>query len=265
MTNSIAVSVCCLTYNHENIVRDALEGFVMQKTDFPFEIVICDDASTDRTPEIIAEYAKNYKNLFRPIFRDKNLFGPTGVYPFFTDLYPAARGNYIAECDGDDYWTDPYKLQKQYDFMESNKDYAMCHHAYLVMEAKTGLMHSPSSKLPRDYNSDEMIAFNGEDYSIHTSTKFWRNVWKTATPEKRKLLANFWGDHPINVMMGMYGPCKYVAGIKPSIFRRAHPGSSWTTLPGPVIEQKVKEMQQRINKAILETGNERWIKLRRNF
>lgn len=119
------VSVACITYNHEPYIRQCLDGFVMQKTNFPFEIVIHDDASTDNTKVIIQEYCQKYPHLFRPIFQDINRFKEgKGILARF--VFPECRGKYIALCEGDDYWTDPLKLQKQVDFLEDNKEYSMC-------------------------------------------------------------------------------------------------------------------------------------------
>lgn len=118
------VSICCLAYNHEPYIEDALEGFLIQRTDFPFEILIHDDASTDRTADIIREYEANYPNLIKPIYQRENQYSQ-GIRVTLTYQYPRALGKYIAMCEGDDYWIDPYKLQKQVDFLENNTNYGM--------------------------------------------------------------------------------------------------------------------------------------------
>ena len=119
------VSICCATYNHEKFIRDAIEGFLMQKTNFPFEILVHDDASTDNTQDIIREYEKRYSNLIFPIYQKENQYS-RGIKVSHSFQYPRARGKYIALCEGDDYWTDPYKLQKQVDFMGRNPGYSLC-------------------------------------------------------------------------------------------------------------------------------------------
>ena len=120
------VSICSITYNHAPYIRQCLDGFLMQKTNFKYEIIIHDDASTDGTAEIIKEYAEKYPDLITPIFQTENQYskGLRGFYARF--VYPRAKGKYIALCEGDDYWTDPLKLQKQVDFLESHPDYVMC-------------------------------------------------------------------------------------------------------------------------------------------
>ena len=123
--NDTLVSVYCATYNHVPFIRQCLEGFVMQKTSFPFEVLIHDDASTDGTQDIVREYAVRYPDIIKPIYQKENQFSK-GVKIYLTYVYPRVKGKYIAICEGDDYWTDPYKLQKQVDFLESHPDYVMC-------------------------------------------------------------------------------------------------------------------------------------------
>lgn len=125
----IMVSVCCLVYNHEPFLRECFDGFVMQKTNFPIEILVHDDASTDHSADIIREYTAKYPHLFKPIYQTENQYSK-GIPISATYQFPRARGKYIALCEGDDYWTDPLKLQKQVDFMESDisEEYVLCFH-----------------------------------------------------------------------------------------------------------------------------------------
>ena len=123
----IMVSVCCLVYNHEPFLRECFEGFVMQKTTFPIEILVHDDASTDHSADIIREYTAKYPDLFKPIYQTENQYSK-GVKITATYQIPRARGKYIAMCEGDDYWIDPLKLQKQVEFLEENTDFSLCFH-----------------------------------------------------------------------------------------------------------------------------------------
>ena len=142
LNREIAVSIICITYNHEEYIRDALNSFVMQKTDFQFEILIHDDASTDNTAAIIREYEIRYPEIIKPIYQKENQYskGLALGEPFaFIDKYQYSRvkGKYIALCEGDDYWTDQYKLQKQFDAMEEHSEVDMCAHAaYVVRNGK---------------------------------------------------------------------------------------------------------------------------------
>ena len=129
MTNPL-VSICCITYNHAQFIRKCLDGFLMQETNFPIEILIHDDCSTDGTTEIIREYEAKYPDLIFPLYEEENQYqqGKAAEIDFYN--YRRARGKYIAYCEGDDYWTDPQKLQKQVDFMEANPEYSVCFHDF---------------------------------------------------------------------------------------------------------------------------------------
>ena len=123
--NKPLVSISCITYNHSRFIKQCLDGFLMQQTDFDFEVLIHDDASTDGTQEIIKAYQENYPEIIKPILQSENQYSK-GVKPFIKYLFPASQGKYIALCEGDDYWTDPLKLQKQVDFLEGNPDCSFC-------------------------------------------------------------------------------------------------------------------------------------------
>ena len=127
------VSICCLSYNHEPYIRDAIEGFLMQKTDFPFEILIHDDASTDGTADIIREYEAKYPDIIKPIYQTENQYSK-GIKVSQVYQFPRAKGKYIALCEGDDYWTDPYKLQKQVDFLEANPAFGLVYTDFITVD-----------------------------------------------------------------------------------------------------------------------------------
>lgn len=125
--NSVMVSICCLTYNHAPYVRECLDGFLMQQVNFPIEIIVHDDASTDGTQDVLREYKEKYPDLFHLILQTENQYSK-GKHVTTEFLFPKARGKYIAFCEGDDYWTDSHKLQKQVDFLESHPDHSLCCH-----------------------------------------------------------------------------------------------------------------------------------------
>ena len=132
------VSICCLTYNHVQFIRNALDGFLMQEppTGVPknepwYEILIHDDCSTDGTTKIIKEYAAKYPDKIFPLYEEKNQYSHGGAGKMDLYNYNRARGKYIAYCEGDDYWTDAKKLQKQVDFLETHLDYSVCWHRVL--------------------------------------------------------------------------------------------------------------------------------------
>lgn len=126
------VSVCCITYNHRKFIKDSIEGILLQRTNFPIEIIIHDDASNDGTTEIIRRYAREYTHLIIPIYQTENQYSK-GVKISPNYVWPIARGKYIAICEGDDYWTDPYKLQKQVNFLEAKSDYGLVHSDFDIL------------------------------------------------------------------------------------------------------------------------------------
>lgn len=125
MNEEIKVSICCLAYNHEKYIEKALMGFLSQQTQFRYEIIVNDDASTDKTASIIRNYERLYPEIIKPIYQKENQFSK-GISILDTYVYPKAEGKYIAVCEGDDYWIDPLKLQKQVDYMDKNPDCTFC-------------------------------------------------------------------------------------------------------------------------------------------
>ena len=122
-----------MAYNHAKYIRDALDGFVSQQTGFPFEVLVHDDASTDGTDRIIREFHSRYPDIIKPVFQKVNQYSQ-GVNISKTFLYPLIRGEYVAMCEGDDYWTDPHKLQKQVEALESHPESDICSHRTLRLK-----------------------------------------------------------------------------------------------------------------------------------
>lgn len=125
----VMVTIRCAVYNHESFIRQCLDGFIMQQTNFRFEAIVHDDASTDGSADIIREYAAKYPEIIKPIYEIENQYSKKdgSISRIFEKN---TNGKYIAICEGDDYWTDSLKLQKQVDFLESHPDYVMCSHRY---------------------------------------------------------------------------------------------------------------------------------------
>lgn len=139
------VSIQCLVYNHEPYLRQCLDGFVMQKTNFKFEAIVHDDLSTDGSAAIIREYAEKYPDIIKPIFETENQYSKHDG-SLDRIMHEACKGKYIALCEGDDYWIDPLKLQKQVDFMEANPDYSLCFHNVMRL-------YENEKKRPNAFNS----------------------------------------------------------------------------------------------------------------
>lgn len=146
------VSICCLSYNHASFIRQSFEGMLMQQG-VDFEILVHDDCSTDGTTDIVREYAAKYPNIIFPLYEDVNQYqnGKAGEIDFFN--YKRARGKYIAYCEGDDYWTDPLKLQKQVAFMENHPDYSVCFHETTVFNTISN-QYQPASQYSKEGDFD---------------------------------------------------------------------------------------------------------------
>ena len=222
MKNGIAVSVICNAYNHEKYIRDALEGFVTQKTTFPFEVLVHDDASTDRTAEIIREYEEKYPDIIKPIYQTENQYSQRlGA----VDEIQAQRvtGKYIAFCEGDDYWTDPLKLQKQYDFMEQNPEYTLCGTSTQWMNMLTGKVEAKScTECDRDVDLEEFLfPTNGRPFptvSFFMKPEIWTQLPQWQFPV---------GDLPMTYYATMQGKVRMLADI--TCVYRWYAAGSWTS------------------------------------
>jgi len=168
------VAIKCLVFNHEPYLRDCLDGFVMQQTDFPFVAVVHDDASTDHSADIIREYAAKYPDIILPIYETANQYskGDGSLGRIMNATVDATGAKYVAMCEGDDYWTDPHKLQKQVDFLESHPDYSMCFHGAIVKdEFECGEEYDCTHIEERDYEINELFTH----WIVPTASIVYRN------------------------------------------------------------------------------------------
>ncbi|WP_456439453.1 glycosyltransferase family 2 protein [Psychroserpens sp.] len=182
------VSICCQTFNHRNFIEEAVNSFLMQKTDFTYEILLRDDASTDGTQEIVKEFADQYPDIINPLIYSENQF-KKGVKPF-SDNVKRAKGKYIAMCEGDDYWTDPNKLQSQIDSMEKH-DVGFSFHAAEIYKYNQN-----------EFQIDKSSFFYGEDIKILSNAEIIDNkgqTIKTPLPSfvfKKELIDQLKSKHP---------------------------------------------------------------------
>jgi glycosyltransferase involved in cell wall biosynthesis len=159
MEDNPLVTIRCLAYNHEPYIAQCLDGFINQKTTFKFEAIVHDDASTDKTPEIIREYAKRYPDIIKPIFESENQYSKKDG-SIVRIMNQHTRGKYVAFCEGDDYWIDRLKLQKQIDFLESNPDYGLTYTDRLMYDDSKGNYFTEKIKELPQYAFDDLLEGN---------------------------------------------------------------------------------------------------------
>lgn len=214
------VSVYCLAYNHESSIKQAIKGVISQKTNFDFELLIHEDASTDNTAKIIKEYEKKYPDIVKPIYQTENQFFKCNLAQKY--LVPATQGKYVAICEGDDFWTDENKLQMQVDYMESQPECAMCFHAVEQLEAdgKRTVFRplKESCEVPA-----ELIIKRGGMFCPSVSLMFRADVMME-WPEFR-IVADVY-DYPSQVLAAVKGKSYYIDNIM-GVYRFASEGS-WT-------------------------------------
>lgn len=168
----IKVSACLITYNHEAFITECIEGALCQNLDYGYEIVIGDDCSSDRTSEICQSYALKYPDKIKYYRREQNL----GMIGNWLATIKQCQGKYIALCEGDDYWTDPLKLQKQVDFLEKNEDYTLCFHEVNVLLPSGVFLNDSALEVPENYEDYSSLAINGN--FIHTPSVVFKNILK---------------------------------------------------------------------------------------
>lgn len=178
--NNIRVSVICTTYNQEDYIAQALESFLSQKCNFQYEILVHDDASTDCTTEIIQHYAELYPELIKPIIRSENQYSQgKPITSYVVNNY--AQGEFLAYCEGDDYWTDPLKLQKQVDVLDNNQDFGVCTHQTIVKNLDKNKMYCLCSYgSSRELGLDDVIEY---EHQYHHSSVLARRNLDVCIPE----------------------------------------------------------------------------------
>ena len=213
------VSVCMITYNHENYIREAIEGVLMQKTDFDIELIIGEDFSQDNTRLICQEYSAKYPNIIRLLSSNKNL----GMMPNFVRTSEACSGKYIALCEGDDYWIDPYKLKKQVDFLQVNKDFAFCHHKMKILY--DGNDNEPDLSVQEGQKEVTTIEDLAKGYSqIYTASCVYRNGLINKLPDW--FYKSPAGDYLLHMLHAQYGKIKCLPDIM-GVYR-VHRGGTWS-------------------------------------
>lgn len=236
MKNEIMVSISCVTFNHEKYIAEAIESFLMQKTNFKFEILIHDDASTDGTPRIIRDYVERYPHLIKPIFQKENLYSKNiDIDDLNTER---AKGKYIALCEGDDFWTDPDKLQKQVDYMETHPDCTLCVHAAYMVHV-TGKRIKPvrphyGNKI---FTVQEIIEGGGGLFATN-SIMYPRKLDLNKPDFYKKAPVT---DYPLVIYLALSGEVFYIDKFM-AVYRKGVAGS-WTTTEQSSIEKIITHIK----------------------
>lgn len=247
MENKVKVSICCVTYNHENFISDAIESFLMQRTFFPYEILIHDDASTDRTPLIIREYESLYPGIIRGVYQTVNQYSRGERVSRF--LLEKAKGSYVAVCEGDDYWTDPDKLQKQVDYMEDHPGCSLCVHGAIHVGVDNRSLASKTrpARRSRRFAAEEVIEGGGGLFP--TNSFLYPVQYAVERPDYYKNAPV--GDYPLAIYLATQGYVYYMDRMM-STYRVGVEGSwSVETLCS---KEKLKDHFEKIN-VMLEAVN----------
>jgi len=217
------LTVVVTTYNQEKFITQALDSFVNQETNFPFEVLVCDDNSTDNTKKILEEYAEKYKDIIRPIYNKENK-GPMENFIF---TLSQVQSEYVALCDGDDYWSDMQKLQKQVDFLENNKEYSICfHRTKIFFEDSDNEDQIYPSNIPETTNILDLIKLGNY---IPANTVVYRWKYKNGKKIENEFPKNIVpGDYYLHLIHAKEGKIKYIDEVM-SHYRRHQSGMWWLT------------------------------------
>lgn len=245
--NEIMISIVCTTYNHDAYIKEAIEGFLMQKTTFPVEIIIHDDASTDKTAEIIRYYAQKHPDKIFATLQEKNQFN-TGIGVFKTYIWPKVRGKYVALCEGDDYWSDPFKLQRQVDFLEANPMYGMVCTDFDTKDGNTifsaHLYHNRNMKKDEDITVEKYLL---RLYTIRTLTVCFRSElirgYVDLSEKNRSSKISLVGDVPLWL---------YIAS-KSKIRFLSYPSSVYRITPNSASRQDTFAKRYKFSKSVIQT------------
>lgn len=226
---TVMVSVCCAAYNHEKYIESALQGFVNQVTDFRFEVIVHEDVSSDKTRDIIQKYVDLYPNIFVPIFQTENQYSKErGLVA--RNMFSKARGKYIAICEGDDYWIDKHKLQKQYDIMEKHPECSICVHdieqVYRDGSVSQSIFKGRFKEGIVEKDKIAQILWKEGQYPFHTSSYFLRkSVLKARIENKEPFVKHMNGDMVNLRLCLLHGQFYYIDKVMSH--RRREISGSW--------------------------------------
>lgn len=209
------VSIVCIAYNHEPYIRECLESFVTQKVNFPIEILVNDDCSKDNTALIIREYEQKYPDLFKCVYQNENQYSK-GVQPWFDILFPMVQGKYIALCEGDDYWVDPMKLQKQIEILEKDETLVGCYTDYydVDLDGKRCYNGIHRATIGRELNRISLREFFTYNVAYPTASVVFRNNHAEEVIQKVRHMKNpYLGDWVLWIALHCFGDFYYLDEI----------------------------------------------------
>ena len=245
--NEVLVSIYCLAYNHEKYIRDCLDGFVNQQTNFKFEVIVHDDASTDGTADIIEEYVSRYPDIIKPILQKENQYSKGINHITHTYIFPLMRGKYVAVCEGDDYWCDVHKLQKQVDVLETNAEYVACVHQTKLIDCLHG-REGVTSNIKGNGVIDKTMIFSQDSPVYHTSSLLYRRELITRKPDFCFICRSV-GDYPFELFLAIEGDIFFIDEIM-SVYRQYTAGSwSLSSKKKPIDVRYVREILDVLNGA----------------
>lgn len=237
------VSICCITYNHKKFISQAVNSFLMQKTNFDFDIIIGDDCSNDGTFEILKSFSDKYPDKIKLVWSEKNM----GVHANMANCLKFCKGKYIAICEGDDYWTDPLKLQKQVDFLESNPSYVICCHYTRVINEEGKTLYVHPNPVPLEHTYFDLLA--GKQEETKTATVLYRNI-----PGFDQLFTTSWfmdcyaGDKIFKLFATYYTGGKIFVIPQVMSCYRNHSGGIWSMINAKVrMERMISDFNLIIN------------------
>lgn len=219
------VTIWCTAFNHAKYISQCLDGFLNQKTNFPFEIIVHDDASTDGTADIIREYATHFPNIIKAVIEKENVFSK-GKMAFGMVMVDNLHARYIATCEGDDYWSDENKLQKQYNYMEANRECSMVGHMTKSIDSNNHRICTFINSVPGEYSQKENQEWH---LFAHYSSYFYRNIFLQMSKEEIKdfFSVKVPGDRRMPVLLMKYGRL-FVLPDEMSVYRYQSCPTSFT-------------------------------------
>lgn len=232
--SDVIVSICCITYNHEKYIAEALDGFLMQETSFKYEILIGEDCSSDDTKAILADYRARYPDRIQVFSSETNL----GAVKNFTNVLKKSKGKYIAFCDGDDFWTDAKKLQKQVDFLDKNDDYIICCHYSLVIDDQGKTIYLSDNIIPLEYSYGDLLA--GKRKETRVASMLMRSTKEILEIEKNQWLYSTYGTDTFVKLLAVAVSGKKIF-VLPELMScyRVHDGGIWSLVDSKVRKKKM--------------------------